>query len=71
MKTSIEIGKDLKKLRGSRSREEVAVATGVTASAIAMYELGARVPRDEVKAALAKYYGTTVGALFFGEKVHI
>ena len=67
MKTNRDIGAELRALRGKRSREEVAVATGVSASAIAMYELGARVPRDEVKVALAGYFGKTVGALFFDE----
>ena len=70
MKSCSEIGAELRKLRGNKSREEVAKATGVSTSAIAMYELGARIPRDEVKVALADYFGMSVGALFFGERVH-
>ena len=61
---------ELRALRGNRSREEVAQATGVSPSSIAMYELGERVPRDEVKVALAEYFGMSVGALFFNEGVH-
>jgi len=30
-----------------------------------MYELGYRVPRDEIKMKLADYYGVTVQSLFF------
>lgn len=37
-------------------------------SSIAMYEAGKRVPRDEVKVALARFYGTTVEALFFADR---
>lgn len=67
MKTAAEIGAELKTLRGDRPREEVALAVGVTVSSIAMYEAGARVPRDDTKAALARYFGKSVGELFFAE----
>ena len=70
MKSIQEIGAELRTLRGDKTREEVAAAVGVSASAIAMYELGERIPRDEVKVALSSYYGKPVGALFFGEEVH-
>lgn len=67
MKSRQEIGQELRALRGAKTREEVALAVGVTASSITMYEVGARVPRDEVKVALANYFGKSVGALFFNE----
>lgn len=51
--------------RGGKKREEVANAVGVSLSAIAMYENGDRVPRDEIKVRLAEYYKTTVQELFF------
>lgn len=51
--------------RGNRKLEEVAAAVGVSLSAIAMYESGGRVPRDETKIKLADYYHTTVQELFF------
>ena len=70
MRTAKDIGASLRKLRGDTPRETVADAVGVTYSAMAMYEAGERVPRDEIKAALAKYFGTSVGSLFFGEEVH-
>lgn len=55
----------LRELRGKISRQTVADAIGVTRSAIAMYEQGVRVPRDEIKVKLAKYFNTTVEAIFY------
>lgn len=52
-------------LRGDRSQEEVAAAIGVRQSTMAMYESGARMPRDEIKLALARYYGCSVESIFF------
>jgi transcriptional regulator with XRE-family HTH domain len=54
--------------RGTRPREEVAVACGISVSALIMYEKGERVPKDDIKIRLAKYYGTTVGALFYAQE---
>ena len=56
--------------RGQQPKVEVAKALGISVSALSMYELGERVPRDEIKEQMAKYYGLTVGFLFFGEEVH-
>lgn len=53
------------KLRGKRSREEVAKAVGVSLSAIAMYEQGERIPRDDIKVKIAEYYHSTVQEIFF------
>ena len=60
-----DIGKRLVRLRGSRTQEEVAKALGCSISAIGMYERGERMPRDEMKIAIAKYYDTTVQSIFF------
>ncbi len=57
----------LLRLRGARSQEEVAAALGIRQSTLAMYERGSRMPRDENKLALARYYGCSVEALFFDE----
>ena len=62
------IAERLVKARGKRSRESVAAAIGISVSAIAMYETGARVPRDEVKVKLADHYHKTVQELFFAKK---
>lgn len=59
------IAERLVKARGDKRREDVAEAIGVSLSAISMYENGERVPRDEIKVRLAKYYKTTVQKLFF------
>ncbi len=58
-------GKKLIELRGERSRKEIANAIGVTTSAIAMYERGERVPKDDIKVKFASYYGKTVGEIFY------
>ena len=47
------------------SVEEVAKACGISVSAVQMYECGARVPRDNIKIALAQFFGKTVQDLFF------
>lgn len=60
-----DVGKRLIELRGTRTQEEVAKALGVSLSAIGMYERGERMPRDEVKIAIAKYYDVTVQSIFF------
>ena len=62
-------GKRLRELRGEKSISEVAAALNASPSSISMYESEERAPRDDIKEKLAKYYGTTVGALFFEENV--
>lgn len=62
-----KVGGRLLQLRGMRSQEEVAAALGIRQSTLAMYESGARTPRDEIKLALARYYGCSVERLFFSE----
>lgn len=59
------IGERLRELRGDRPQQEVADAVGTSKMAISMYERGVRVPSDNVKVALAQYFGTTVETLFF------
>lgn len=60
-----KIARRLVELRGERSQETVAKACKISVSALSMYENGNRVPRDEIKKALARYYNTTEQALFF------
>ena len=60
-------GERLLALRGSLSRKKVAADNGISASALTMYELGLRNPRDEVKISLAQYYKTSVEAIFFAQ----
>ena len=61
------IGQRLIALRGERTQEEVAKAIGSSLSAVGMYERGERIPRDEVKLSIAKYYDTTVQAIFYAD----
>lgn len=62
---SEKIAKKLIDLRGQRSREQVANDLNISISAVAMYENGARIPRDEIKKKFARYYKTTVDEIFF------
>lgn len=64
------MAKRLVELRGSRTQEEVATAIGISKSAIAMYETGERVPRDNIKLRIAKYYKKSVQSIFFTEQSH-
>ena len=59
------IAKRLRDLRGSRQREEVALACGITAQAVSMYENGARIPSDDIKIKLATFFGVSVQQIFF------
>ena len=59
------IGERLRTLRGTRTQKEVGDAVGVTPMAISQYERGERVPSDNIKMTLARYFNTTVDAIFF------
>ena len=65
MEISQTIAERLVAARGDRTRQEVAKAVEISLSALSMYETGQRVPRDEIKMALANYYGKTVQELFY------
>ena len=60
------IAERLLKLRGDKSRDTVAKACGISTSALAMYEQGERIPRDDIKR-LAKYYKRSVNFIFFDQ----
>ena len=67
---SEKIARTLIRLRGEKTRAEVASALGLSLSAITMYENGERIPRDETKIKIAAYYGKTVEEIFFTEICH-
>lgn len=48
-----------------KKRESVANERGLSLSALAMYENGVRIPRDENKEKITRYYGKTVDENFF------
>ena len=60
-------GSKLRELRGERSREEIAEAVNISASAIGMYENEERSPRDELR--LADFFGKSVQEIFFTQNV--
>ncbi|CCZ34599.1 putative uncharacterized protein [Firmicutes bacterium CAG:646] len=60
-----EIGARLLALRGDIPREFLAKKIEVSVSAIAMYENGERIPRDDIKVKLANFYNRTVQEIFF------
>lgn len=62
------IGERLIQLRGERTQKEVARALGISVSSVGMYERGERMPRDEIKIAIAKYYDKTVQFIFFTDE---
>lgn len=64
------IGARLTQLRGEKTRAEVAKAVGASERAIQSYEIGDRVPRDEMKVKIARYFGRTIEEIFFANKVH-
>lgn len=64
MVSAKEIGERLLKLRGERTREEVANAIGVSLSAVSMYENGDRIPRDAIKIKIASFYQKSVQEIF-------
>ena len=63
------IGERLLNLRTEKnvSREEEALAVGVSSSAVAMYETGRRIPRDTVKLRIAEYFGESIESIFFAQ----
>lgn len=60
-----KMAEKLKKLRGAIPRESVANAIGISVSALSMYETGKRIPRDDIKIKIAKFYGKSVSSIFF------
>jgi transcriptional regulator len=61
----MSIGEKLKKLRGGKKSKDVAKAIGITISALSNYENDYRIPRDETKRKIAKYYKKSVEEIFF------
>lgn len=62
---AMKIAEKLVKLRGDKTQKEIAEAIGVAQSTYAMYEIGQRIPSDEVKIRIAKYFKKTVQFIFF------
>jgi transcriptional regulator with XRE-family HTH domain len=67
-----QVGERIKSLRQERkmSQQEFADAIDVASSTVSMYENGERIPRDQIKLAIANLFGVTVDYLFFGNGTH-
>lgn len=65
----MSVGMKLKALRQARKKtqEQAAADLKITKSALSMYERDERMPRDEVKIRIAKYYGEPLETLFFNQ----
>lgn len=63
----VEIGKRIQALRikNKESQQELANAIGISPAAVSAYETGERIPRDEIKLALAEHFKTSVQKIFF------
>ena len=67
MPDRVEVGKRLRKLRGSRTLDEVGETLGVTGMAVSLWERGERMPSDEMKVKIAAYYKKSIMSIFFKE----
>lgn len=63
-------GEKLRMLRGKNSQSVTAAGIGITKSSLSMYEMDQRNPSDKAKVKIARYFGKTVGELFFDEVAH-
>lgn len=61
------IGQRLLQLRNNlnKTRKDVAEACGISVPALTMYEIGERIPRDEIKIRLSNYYKKSITSIFF------
>ena len=59
-----KLGDKLRDLRGERTLQKVASDLGISTSALTMYEIGKRIPRDEIKVKIARYYGVGIEIFF-------
>jgi transcriptional regulator with XRE-family HTH domain len=69
MPDSKTIGRRIKNLRESKhySQEKLGELVGVSTSTICMYEIGERIPRDELKIKISSALGKSVNYIFFKE----
>lgn len=63
-KGEIVENKTLKKLRGKKRQEDIAINVGISASYYSMVESGIRKPSLSVAIKLSQYFGVSVETLF-------
>lgn len=68
---ALEMARRLVELRGNKPQAAVAASLGISVSALSSYETGQRIPRDEVKVRIARYYHRSVPYIFFNLKAHV
>ena len=59
------VGDRLRKLRGSKSRADVASALNVSVQAVWLWESGKRMPTDATKIKIAEFYRRSVSNIFY------
>lgn len=66
------IGKRLQECREKTGKTLIDTASdlGISASALSMYENGERIPRDNIKIRLSKYFNVPIQLLFFAKEKH-
>ena len=69
---AIQIGRKLKALREGKNEtmDQLSNAIGTSTSAIANYETGQRIPRDEIKIRIAEHFSVPVESIFFPVEQH-
>lgn len=67
---AVRIGQNIRALRGAESQQSLADKLGISKSALAMYERGERIPRDEVKVKIAAHFGKSLESIFFAANEH-
>ena len=58
-------GARLINLRATKTQQQVANDLNISVSAWGMYEREERIPRDEIKIKIAKYFKTSVESIFY------
>lgn len=66
------VGETLRELRQAKGKTLVEVASelGITPSALGNYEQNTRMPRDQIKVAIANYYKKPIQKIFYAQKTH-
>jgi len=66
----VRIGNKIRNLRGSESQQSLADKLEISKSALAMYERGERIPRDEIKMRIARHFHVSLESIFFAPSEH-
>ena len=66
------IGDTLRELREAKNKTvaQAAEGIGITPSALSNYENNIRMPRDNIKIAIAEYYKKPIQKIFYVKKTH-